>query len=245
MRKQFWFVLLICVALAVFGCKKKSPSTSEEKPADTQQSATAEPAAPPAPAPQPEKPSTPPAPAQTPTTAKAPPPAPKAIVLPAGTAIAIRTTNALSSESNKAGETFEASVAKPVVVAGVTVLPVGAGATGKITQSASAGRVKGEGTLVLSLVALNVKGRSYPVIADPVKQTAKSRGGRSAKMIGGGAGAGALIGGIAGGGKGAAIGAVAGGAAGTAGATMTGKRAVEVPAETVLSFRLTAPLKLQ
>ena len=41
-------------------------------------------------------------------------------------------------------------------------------------------------------------------------------------MIGGGAGAGALIGGIAGGGKGAAIGALVGGGAGTAGAGLRG-----------------------
>ena len=41
-------------------------------------------------------------------------------------------------------------------------------------------------------------------------------------MIGGGAGVGALIGGLAGGGKGAAIGTLVGGAAGTAGALRVG-----------------------
>jgi hypothetical protein len=73
---------------------------------------------------------------------------------------------------------------------------------------------------------------------------AKGRGKRSAAMIGGGGGAGALIGGLAGGGKGAAIGAMAGAAAGTAGATMTGKRDVELPAESIVSFRLSKPLVL-
>jgi hypothetical protein len=105
--------------------------------------------------------------------------------------------------------------------------------------------MKGEGVLSLALVSLTVKGHAYNVITEPVSQSQKSRGKRSATMIGGGAGAGALIGGLAGGGKGAAIGALAGGAAGTAGATMTGKRDVEVPAEAVLSFKLSAPLKLQ
>ncbi len=64
-------------------------------------------------------------------------------------------------------------------------------------------------------------------------------------MIGGGTGLGAIIGGIAGGGKGAAIGALAGAGAGTAGATMTGKRDISIPAETVLSFKLSQPLQLR
>ena len=49
-------------------------------------------------------------------------------------------------------------------------------------------------------------------------------------MIGGGGGAGALIGGLAGGGKGALIGALAGAGAGTAGAGL--------PATARLHFRL-------
>ena len=64
-------------------------------------------------------------------------------------------------------------------------------------------------------------------------------------MIGGGAGVGALIGGLAGGGKGAAIGALTGGAAGTAGAAFTGKSDISLPAESALSFKLTAPVTLK
>jgi len=58
------------------------------------------------------------------------------------------------------------------------------------------------------------------------------------------AGAGALIGAIAGGGTGAAIGAGAGAAAGTGVAAATGKREVEIPAETVFTFRLKEPVEL-
>jgi hypothetical protein len=65
---------------------------------------------------------------------------------------------------------------------------------------------------------------------------------RNAALIGGGAGAGALLGGVFGGGKGALIGAAAGAGAGTTGAYATGKKDVAFGAERRLSFRLTQPL---
>jgi len=63
--------------------------------------------------------------------------------------------------------------------------------------------------------------------------------------IGGGAGAGALIGALAGGGKGAAIGGGVGAAAGTAGAAATGKQDITISAETILSFRLEQSIEVK
>ncbi len=53
-----------------------------------------------------------------------------------------------------------------------------------------------------------------------------------------------MIGGIAGGGKSAAIGALAGGDAGVAGSALTGNNELALPAEIVLLFKLSQPLRL-
>jgi len=68
---------------------------------------------------------------------------------------------------------------------------------------------------------------------------------RTAEMVGGGAVLGTLLGAVAGGGRGAAIGAIAGAAAGAGAQVLTRGKTVNVPAETVLTFRLDQPLTLQ
>jgi len=60
----------------------------------------------------------------------------------------------------------------------------------------------------------------------------------------GGAGLGALIGGLAGGGKGAGIGALAGAGAGTAVAASKKGEQLQIPSETLLEFRLEQPASL-
>jgi hypothetical protein len=181
---------------------------------------------------------------RTPTPTPTPTPAPTPIVLAKGTALSIRTTSAISTNDSKSNQEFEASLAKPVLSGNEVVIPKGAAIKGVILKSESAGRVKGEGALILQLTSLTYQGKPYKIVTDHAMQQSKSRGKRSAAMIGGGGAAGALIGGLAGGGKGAAIGALAGAGAGTAGATMTGKRDMTIPAETILDFKLTAPLTL-
>jgi len=84
-----------------------------------------------------------------------------------------------------------------------------------------------------------VDGQTYQIHSNGLERVEQGKGKRSAGFIGGGAGLGALIGGLAGGGKGALIGGLAGAGAGTAGAGLTGKKDIVIPAETTLTFKLT------
>jgi hypothetical protein len=105
-------------------------------------------------------------------------------------------------------------------------------------DSKSPGRFKGEGTLAVALTSINVRGVPTTIQSSTYAQTVKGKGKRTAVMAGGGTGAGALIGGLAGGGKGALIGGLVGAGAGTAGAAFTGNKDLQIPAESVVTFKL-------
>ena len=170
---------------------------------------------------------------------------PKPIVVPAGTVLTVRLGQAVGSKISQSGQTFTATLAAPVEVEGRTVIPSGAEASGTVVTAQSAGKFKGASLLQLRLDSITVGGRQHSVQTSSVEQSQKGKGKRTAVLAGGGAGLGALIGGLAGGGKGAVIGALAGGGAGTAGAAYTGKADVTIPAESALSFKLEAPLEIR
>ena len=88
-------------------------------------------------------------------------------------------------------------------------------------------------------------GRSIALETHDLTRTKKGKGKRSAALIGGGSGLGMLIGGIASGGTGLLIGGLAGGGAGTAAAGLTGNRDLDIPAESIVHFRLADDLTLQ
>src|ERR1035437_8392942 len=106
-------------------------------------------------------------------------------------------------------------------------------------------RFKGAAVLQLVLETVTVNNDSYDVKTSSVSRYLKGKGKRTATLIGGGAGGGALIGGLAGGGNGALIGAALGAGAGTAGAAYTGEKEIVLPAESTLSFKLAEPLTVK
>jgi hypothetical protein len=160
------------------------------------------------------------------------------------TAIHVTLNQALTSNHSKPGEHFEATVSEPIVVEGKTVVPAGAQATGMVVDAGQSGRLMGRGRLELALEAVDVNGVSYDIHTLDSNRIGRSHKKRNIELIGGGAGAGTLIGAIAGGGKGALIGGPVGAGAGVATAFITGKKDVRLPPETRLTFRLSQPVTI-
>lgn len=169
----------------------------------------------------------------------------KQVALPAGTVVTVRLVSAVGSKISAEGEHFSATVATPVQLDGKIVVHAGAQALGRVVQAVPQGRFKGAAVLRLVLESVSVNGDSYDVQTSSVSRYQKGKGKRTATFIGGGAGGGALIGGLAGGGKGALIGAALGAGAGTAGAAYTGEKEIVLPAESALSFKLSEPLTIK
>lgn len=149
-----------------------------------------------------------------------------------GTPIEVRLLSQLHTGEANDGDTFTATLAKPLVANGRTMVAKNARATGRVVKAVSSGRLKRPAALTLELVEVG----GYSVHTQPITVDGKSHAGRNAAMIGGGAAAGAIIGAIAGGGKGAAIGAAVGAGAGTATAYMTGKQELVLPPEFLIGF---------
>jgi hypothetical protein len=164
------------------------------------------------------------------------------VTVPDGTALDVRLTETLSSELNEKGDTFLATLASPIMVDDRVVIPAGAGVQGRVVEVQSAGRFSGKPGLVIEVTRLAYNGESYELTSNQYSKQGSSRTTRAAATIGGGAGVGALIGGILGGGRGAAIGAMIGAGAGTGVQAKAKPPEVQLPVETMLSFRLENPL---
>jgi hypothetical protein len=166
------------------------------------------------------------------------------VAIPIGTSITVRMIDAVNSEQSRLGETFRASVDEPVMVDGQVVVPRGADALTKLVEDQQSGKIAGKTVLTLVLQQVLVNGRMVDLTSGDVSQSSGSRGARSAKVIGGTAALGAIIGAVAGGGKGAAIGAGSGAAVGTGAEVLTKGQTVKIPSETRLTFTLQQPAQL-
>ena len=158
--------------------------------------------------------------------------------MPAGTPLVVRLEQTVSAKNSNVGDSFSGVLAQSVVVGGVSVIRAGAPVTGVVTASKGQGRFKGSGDLAIAIKRVG----DYAVSTTAYEATTKGKGKRTAGFVGGGAGGGALIGGLAGGGKGALIGGLLGAGAGTAGAAFTGNKDITVPAESVVTFKLAEPI---
>ncbi len=167
----------------------------------------------------------------------------QAKVIGGGTTIWLRTNEAIDMKQATDGQAFGAVVNSDVVDEnGAVAIPKGSDAQLIV-------RKESNGKMFLALNSVTVNGTRYRVETGNVSESNNSKEGigknsRTAKMLGGGAVLGTLLGAIAGGGKGAAIGAISGATAGGVVQEIT-KSKPRIPAETLLHFRLQEPLRLE
>lgn len=171
------------------------------------------------------------------------PPSPTTVI-GSGATIWLRTNETIDTRQAADGQTYGATVNRDVVDEnGAVAIPKGSDAR-LIVQKDSNGRT------FLALNSVTVNGKPYDVESGSSNAGNNGKQGvgknkRTAKMVGGGAVLGTLLGAIAGGGKGAAIGAISGATAGGIAQEITKGKNPRIPAETLLHFRLEQPLRLE
>ena len=267
MRKQ---ILAISASLALMatimlgGCKSSTPAPAPAAAPAPAPSASSDPAAPPPPPPA-AAPANSAAPAAAPSApvattpaaapaaaapavapapvaaAPAPPPPPVQVTARAGAAVTVTVTERLAASQNSVGDRFTGVLAAPVrSTGGGVVFPRGARVMGTVVASKGQGKFKGSGALGIQVTSIS----GTPVSTSAYEKEQAGKGKRTAGFIGGGGGAGALIGGLAGGGKGALIGGLIGAGGGTAAGAFTGNKDVVIASESTVTFHLTAPVTI-
>ena len=173
-------------------------------------------------------------------------PQPVSVSIPAGTTLAIRIDQRISVKTSRAGDRFTGEMVDPVLASDNSVLvPQGALVGGVVDASHRRGHFKGRSLLELRLTSLTMNGTQYPLATRDLARSKKGKGRRSTALIAGGSGLGMLVGGVASGGVGLVVGGLVGGGAGTAVAGLTGNRDIEIPAESVVTFRLADDLVVE
>ena len=166
------------------------------------------------------------------------------VTFPAGTAFRVRTIDAIDVDTTQAGAKFRGAIDDPIMSGGEVIVPRGADVSLVAAKVQQGGKMKGSDLIELKVNSIVVGSRSYPVVTSVSDAKSGGEGKQTTKKVAGGAGLGAIIGGIAGGGKGAGIGALVGGVGGTVMAA-SGQPHLKIQAETRLTFQLLADWKVQ
>lgn len=166
------------------------------------------------------------------------------VQIPAGTRVLVRMVDSVDSSKQQVGYRFTASMETNLEIDDVLVAPRGTTLYGRLADAESAGRMSGGANLTLELTDIVINGTAYPLLTSTYEVRSEGKGKKTTRRILGGAGLGALIGGIAGGGTGAAIGVAAGAATGTVASAATGGKQVSIPSESLLEFRIEQPTTL-
>ena len=125
-----------------------------------------------------------------------------------GTILTVRINEPLSSDRNRVGEVFSATLTQPVIVQGIVVARYGQTAAGQVVEARKAGRVSGVSRLGITLTSLTlVDGQNVPIQSQLLVRQCPTSVERDSSAVAGTTGLGAAIGAAADWGKGAAVGA--------------------------------------
>jgi len=169
----------------------------------------------------------------------------KQVTLPTGTVLAVRVGETLTSEKNQSGDGWIGALAEPVVVDGLVIAERGAEVTGRVNNVKRAGRVKGVGTIGVTLSRLvTADGQRVAINTTSFAAYGKDETKKDVAKVAIASGIGAAIGAIAGRGRGAAIGAGAGAAGGTGVVLATRGGPAVIGNEALIRFKIAAPVTI-
>jgi hypothetical protein len=166
------------------------------------------------------------------------------VTIPAGTVLRLRVNRGFGSDISRVEDSIPATLTRPVVIGGRTVLPAGSRASGYVSEATRPGKVKGRGRVAVRFTQITIpqeretyrmRTRSWVAVAPATKK-------KDALTIALPAAGGAALGAVIGGKKGAGIGAAAGGGAGTATVLSTRGKDVRIGSGATLAVRLASPL---
>ena len=177
--------------------------------------------------------------------------------MPEGTALKVKLETTISTFSSKVGDPFQGKISEAVVVDGKTVIPAGAMVEGRITKLNEPRRIKGKPTIGLfpehvvmpdgQRYMLNAVLVDTDIKGTDVNEEGQFKGAghdrRDQIEVGGGTGAGMLVGGLIGGGPGLLIGGAIGASATTT-HWLVQRRSAVLPSGTGLVLELSRPMTM-
>ena len=188
------------------------------------------------------------APEPEPAPEPSPRPLPEPVTVPAGKVMAIEMLTTVSSRTSHAGDIFRARLSGNVRDEdGQVAIPSGSEVVGEVVDAARARRIGGQARLALRFTDLILPDGTTVPIAASFLEAGKSKAGKDAAKIGGGAAAGAVLGRILdkGDGKGSAVGALLGAAVGLLVAAGTPGEEVTFAQGAAVDIQLDRPLEVR
>ena len=163
----------------------------------------------------------------------------RSVTLPAGTSLLVMLVEPIDTKTDKAGKRFRTRLAADLYAGDTFVAREGSLVYGTLQQSKQAGRIAGTSSVDIALTEIEINERLFPIFTTDHIERGKDATKGTLHAVGAGAIIGALVDKNNRGG-----GAMKGAAIGTGVALITPGKPVQIPANTLLEFRLAQPLTI-